>query len=100
MGFQTLCRCFTRRFGSGVRRAGDRRVDVASLPVAIAAGDGKSKLALYDNERLAERTRVARDLHDTLLQSLAGVSLQLDGISKQDRKSTRLNSSHEWISYA
>ena len=34
-------------------------------------------------ERLGERTRIARDLHDTLLQSLAGVSLQLDGIAKQ-----------------
>ncbi len=34
-------------------------------------------------ERVNERTRIARDLHDTLLQSLAGVSLQLDGISKQ-----------------
>jgi len=34
-------------------------------------------------ERVSERTRIARDLHDTLLQSLAGVSLQLDGISKQ-----------------
>jgi signal transduction histidine kinase len=35
------------------------------------------------NERLAERTRIARDLHDTLLQNLAGISLQLDGVSKQ-----------------
>jgi signal transduction histidine kinase/ligand-binding sensor domain-containing protein len=34
-------------------------------------------------ERVGERTRIARDLHDTLLQSLAGVSLQLDGVSKQ-----------------
>jgi signal transduction histidine kinase len=33
-------------------------------------------------ERVGERTRIARDLHDTLLQSLAGVSLQLDGIAK------------------
>jgi signal transduction histidine kinase len=33
-------------------------------------------------ERVGERTRIARDLHDTLLQSLAGVSLQLDGISR------------------
>jgi ligand-binding sensor domain-containing protein/signal transduction histidine kinase len=37
-------------------------------------------------ERVGERTRIARDLHDTLLQSLAGVSLQLDGISKQAAK--------------
>jgi signal transduction histidine kinase len=33
--------------------------------------------------RLSERTRIARELHDTLLQSLAGVSLQLEGISKK-----------------
>lgn len=32
--------------------------------------------------RLAERTRIARELHDTLLQSLAGASLQLNAISK------------------
>jgi signal transduction histidine kinase len=34
-------------------------------------------------ERVNERTRIARELHDTLLQDLAGVSLQLDGIAKQ-----------------
>jgi signal transduction histidine kinase len=42
-------------------------------------------IALRYTERLAERTRIARDLHDTLLQDLAGVSLQLDGISKHAR---------------
>jgi signal transduction histidine kinase len=30
----------------------------------------------------AERTRMARDLHDTLLQSLAGLALQIGGLSK------------------
>ncbi|MEI9974716.1 MAG: histidine kinase [Ignavibacteriota bacterium] len=34
-------------------------------------------------ERVLERERIARELHDTLLQSLAGISLQLDGVSKQ-----------------
>ncbi|MBV9745900.1 MAG: ATP-binding protein, partial [Acidobacteriia bacterium] len=43
----------------------------------------KRQFAMRTEERVNERTRIARDLHDTLLQSLAGVSLQLDGISKQ-----------------
>jgi signal transduction histidine kinase/ligand-binding sensor domain-containing protein len=42
-----------------------------------------ARVKMRYSERLAERTRIARELHDTLLQSLAGVSLQLDGISKQ-----------------
>jgi signal transduction histidine kinase/ligand-binding sensor domain-containing protein len=42
-----------------------------------------ARVKLRYAERLAERTRIARELHDTLLQSLAGVSLQLDGIAKQ-----------------
>jgi len=33
-------------------------------------------------ERLAERTRIAREIHDSLLQNLAGFGLQLDGLSK------------------
>jgi signal transduction histidine kinase len=33
-------------------------------------------------ERVAERTRVARELHDTLLQSIAGLSLHVGGLSK------------------
>jgi signal transduction histidine kinase/ligand-binding sensor domain-containing protein len=42
-----------------------------------------ARLDLLYNERLGERARIARDLHDSLLQSLAGVSLQLHGIKKQ-----------------
>jgi signal transduction histidine kinase/ligand-binding sensor domain-containing protein len=40
------------------------------------------QFSIRTEERIGERTRIARDLHDTLLQSLAGVSLQLDGISR------------------
>ena len=42
-----------------------------------------ARVKLRYAERLNERTRIARELHDTLLQSLAGVSLQLDGITKR-----------------
>lgn len=38
----------------------------------------KSRLHLLYEERLAERTRIAQDLHDTLLQGMVGVSMQLD----------------------
>src|ERR1017187_4680599 len=40
-----------------------------------------ARVRLLYEERLDERTRIARELHDTLLQSLAGVSLQLDGVA-------------------
>jgi signal transduction histidine kinase len=39
------------------------------------------KLRLLYDERLAERTRIARDLHDTMLQSLSGVLLKLHGVT-------------------
>jgi signal transduction histidine kinase/ligand-binding sensor domain-containing protein len=40
------------------------------------------KFELLTQTRLAERTRIATDLHDTLLQSVVGASLQLEAISK------------------
>jgi len=46
-------------------------------------GEVTARLNLRYDERLAERTRIARDLHDSLLQNLAGISLQLDALSKQ-----------------
>jgi signal transduction histidine kinase len=36
------------------------------------------QLSLRFHERLAERTRIARDLHDTLLQGVLSASMQLD----------------------
>ena len=33
-------------------------------------------------ERLAERTRIAREMHDTLLQNMSGFALQIEGLSK------------------
>lgn len=41
-----------------------------------------NRLKLLFNERLDERTRVARELHDTLLQNIAGFALQLEALSK------------------
>ena len=40
------------------------------------------RLDLRFQERLKERTRIARDLHDTLLQNIAGLCLQIGGLSK------------------
>jgi signal transduction histidine kinase/ligand-binding sensor domain-containing protein len=42
----------------------------------------EAKLNLLFNERLNERARIARDLHDTLLQNISGFALQLEGLSK------------------
>src|SRR5207247_8650954 len=33
-------------------------------------------------------------------ESLAGKAMEVSSLREEDRKSTRLNSSHEWISYA
>lgn len=38
----------------------------------------KTRLHLQFQERLAERTRIAQDLHDTLLQGFVSASMQLD----------------------
>lgn len=62
------------------------RAAVAALVFLIAWTAYRQRvkeLAHQFEARLAERTRIARELHDTLLQNLAGVSLQLDGIAKQ-----------------
>lgn len=40
------------------------------------------QLDLTFQERLRERTRIAQDLHDTLLQNIAGLCLQIGALSK------------------
>jgi signal transduction histidine kinase/ligand-binding sensor domain-containing protein len=45
-------------------------------------GQFARKLDLRFQERLKERTRIAQDLHDTLLQNIAGLCLQIGGLSK------------------
>lgn len=35
------------------------------------------------DERVAERTRIARELHDTLLQGFQGITLRMQGVSKK-----------------
>jgi signal transduction histidine kinase len=41
-----------------------------------------AQLNVRFEERLAERTRIAGEIHDTLLQNISGFALQLDGLSK------------------
>jgi len=41
-----------------------------------------AQITLRFEERLSERTRISGELHDTLLQNIAGFALQLGGLSK------------------
>ena len=42
----------------------------------------EAALSMRFEERLRERTRISRELHDTLLQNISGFALQLDGLTK------------------
>lgn len=57
----------------------------AQLKLQITA---RKELELQSKATLAERTRLAQELHDTLEQSLTGVALQLDTTSKLFEKET------------
>ncbi|HEY4133449.1 MAG TPA: histidine kinase [Gemmatimonadaceae bacterium] len=45
--------------------------------------------------RLAERTRIARELHDTLLQGFTGLVLQLEGLRRTIDRSTMTSATNE-----
>jgi ligand-binding sensor domain-containing protein/signal transduction histidine kinase len=50
------------------------------------------------DERLAERTRIARDLHDTLLQTIQGSKLVVDDALEQPDNLTRMRRAVEQLS--
>jgi signal transduction histidine kinase len=52
-------------------------VGVAGAAAAQMAREPDASVAAPNEERLAERTRIAQDLHDTLLQGFFAVSMQL-----------------------
>ncbi|HEY4355898.1 MAG TPA: two-component regulator propeller domain-containing protein [Acidobacteriaceae bacterium] len=57
----------------------------------------KAITARFD-ERLAERTRIARDLHDTFLQTIHGSKLLAESASKQSSDPVRMSSALEQLS--
>lgn len=63
----------------------------------------KSRLRFQFQERLAERTRIAQDLHDTLLQGFVSASMQLDvavdNLPADSPAKPRLNRVHEIIGH-
>jgi len=52
------------------------------------------QLTMRMKERVNERTRIARDLHDTLLQGLISASLQLEVADRQFRQMRLRNRSY------
>jgi len=57
----------TRRFGSFVVRG--RLSGIARGALSTAAAAGGAAIQHAPGKRVSERTRIARELHDTLLQS-------------------------------
>src|SRR5256886_1855695 len=81
-------------------RSNCRTSDSALLPAAqLGQGLHDLLLALDDFGQEADAVDVAVGIPGRLHQD-AGLLLGLDGEAVQDRKSTRLNSSHSQISYA
>jgi signal transduction histidine kinase/ligand-binding sensor domain-containing protein len=52
----------------------------------LAAAAAQTRVWILNRQftaTLAERTRLSREIHDTMLQSLAGIALQVQGIARQ-----------------
>lgn len=66
------------RIEIGERRRGDERLAAAAVRLARAKRQARERvLEARFTAQLEERTRLAREIHDTLLQGFTGVSLQL-----------------------
>jgi signal transduction histidine kinase len=65
----------TRSASDFVAMAGDS--GVCALPLITSVYGSTTNLDAHIEERLAERTRIAQELHDTLLQGFLAVSMQL-----------------------
>lgn len=57
-----------------------------------------SRLKVRFDERLAERTRIARELHDTLLQTVQGSKLVADDALEQSKDANQMRSALEKLS--
>lgn len=60
--------------------ANSNRVRAASAARSAAQSAERAALARADTATLTERNRIARELHDVLAHSLAGVNLQLEAV--------------------
>jgi signal transduction histidine kinase len=58
----------------------------------------KSRLHRHFEQRLAERTRIAQELHDTLLQGVFSASMQLDAANEQLPETSALKSKYHHVS--
>ncbi len=58
----------------------------------------KARLNVLFDERLAERTRIARELHDTLLQTVQGSKLVADDALGQSKDANQMRSALEKLS--
>jgi signal transduction histidine kinase/ligand-binding sensor domain-containing protein len=58
----------------------------------------KARLHRHFEQRLAERTRIAQELHDTLLQGVFSASMQLDAANEQLPETSALKSKYDHVS--
>src|SRR5207247_5637700 len=84
-----------------LRRADERAPEVVVSDLAMPARDGFALLRALHGRGLARgMVTIALTAHARREDRERALSAGYDAYVTKDRKSTRLNSSHEWISYA